>query len=50
MRIFPEGELLPKSIIQSEFMHYPRQQNTAIDILSAMGNNGGCSVTVPQHW
>ncbi|KAF6023060.1 ECSIT [Bugula neritina] len=40
MRIFPEGELLPKSIIQSEFMHYPRQQNTAIDILSAMGNNG----------
>ena len=40
MKVFPEGELVAKSIIQSEFMHYPRQQNTGIEILVAMSDNG----------
>ncbi|XP_067949229.1 evolutionarily conserved signaling intermediate in Toll pathway, mitochondrial-like [Watersipora subatra] len=40
MEVFPEGELVAKNLIQAEFMHFPRQQHTAMELLSAMGNNG----------
>lgn len=34
--VLPKGKLLPDNIFQSEFMHYPKQQQCAVDLLEQM--------------
>ncbi|XP_060523211.1 evolutionarily conserved signaling intermediate in Toll pathway, mitochondrial [Cylas formicarius] len=38
--VLPKGKLVAKNIIQAEFMHYPKQQQCVIDVLSQMEENG----------
>ncbi|KAK9496834.1 hypothetical protein O3M35_012940 [Rhynocoris fuscipes] len=38
--IFPKGKMVPRNIFQAEFMHYPKHQQCAIDILEQMEENG----------
>lgn len=38
--IFPKGKFIPSNIFQAEFMHYPKQQQCAVDLLEQMENNG----------
>ncbi|KAK7872663.1 hypothetical protein R5R35_002658 [Gryllus longicercus] len=38
--ILPKGKFIPQNIFQAEFMHYPKQQQCAIDILEKMEDNG----------
>ncbi|KAL1130736.1 hypothetical protein AAG570_011977 [Ranatra chinensis] len=38
--VLPKGRLIPKNIFQIEFMHYPKQQQCAIDLLEQMEENG----------
>lgn len=40
--VLPKGKFLPTNVIQSEFMHYPKQQQCAIDLLEQMEDNGLC--------
>lgn len=37
--ILPKGKFVPQNIIQAEFMHYPKQQQCIIDLLSQMEEN-----------
>ena len=39
LKIFPQGKMVPRSIWQAEFMHYPKQQNCAIELLEKMERN-----------
>lgn len=38
--VLPKGKFIPQNIFQAEFMHYPKQQQCAIDLLEKMENNG----------
>ncbi|KAK3866559.1 hypothetical protein Pcinc_027918 [Petrolisthes cinctipes] len=38
--LMPKGKMIPTNIFQQEFMHYPRQQQCAIDCLEQMELNG----------
>lgn len=38
--VLPKGKFIPTNIFQSEFMHYPKQQQCAIDLLQQMEDNG----------
>lgn len=38
--VFPKEKMIPKNIFQAEFMHYPKQQQCAIDLLEQMEDNG----------
>lgn len=38
--IMPKGKFIPTNIFQSEFMHYPKQQQCLIDLLEQMEDNG----------
>lgn len=38
--VFPKGKMIPKNIFQAEFMHYPKHQQCAIDLLEQMEENG----------
>lgn len=38
--VLPKGRFIPTNILQSEFMHYPKQQQCAIDLLEQMEDNG----------
>ena len=40
LEVFPEKKMIPKSAWQVEMMHYPRQQQCAIDVMEQMENNG----------
>lgn len=40
IEVFPKGKMIPQNILQSEFMHYPKQQQCAIDLLEQMEDNG----------
>jgi signaling intermediate in Toll pathway protein len=40
MDLFPKEKLLPKGSWQAEMMHYPKQQQCAIDLLEHMEDNG----------
>lgn len=40
IEVFPKGKFIPQNIFQSEFMHYPKQQQCAIDLLEQMEDNG----------
>lgn len=37
--VLPKGKFIPENIFQSEFMHYPKQQQCAVDLLEQMENN-----------
>ncbi|CAB0006183.1 unnamed protein product [Nesidiocoris tenuis] len=38
--VFPKGKMIPRNIFQVEFMHYPKHQQCAIDLLDQMEQNG----------
>lgn len=38
--VLPKGKFIPTNIFQAEFMHYPKQQQCAIDLLEQMEDNG----------
>ncbi|KAF6201522.1 hypothetical protein GE061_003913, partial [Apolygus lucorum] len=38
--ILPKGKMIPRNMFQVEFMHYPKQQQCAIDLLEQMELNG----------
>lgn len=40
MNVLPKGKFIPTNIFQSEFMHYPKQQQVIIDLLEQMEDNG----------
>ncbi|XP_026724950.1 evolutionarily conserved signaling intermediate in Toll pathway, mitochondrial [Trichoplusia ni] len=37
--VLPKGKFIPSNIFQSEFMHYPKQQQCAVDLLEQMEDN-----------
>ncbi|XP_030020502.2 evolutionarily conserved signaling intermediate in Toll pathway, mitochondrial [Manduca sexta] len=37
--VFPKGKFIPQNIFQAEFMHYPKQQQCAVDLLEQMEDN-----------
>lgn len=39
INVLPKGKLIPTNVFQSEFMHYPKQQQCAIDLLEQMEDN-----------
>lgn len=45
MNVMPKGKFIPTNIFQSEFMHYPKQQQVIIDLLEQMEDNG----VIPDH-
>jgi signaling intermediate in Toll pathway protein len=40
MDVFPKGKMLPQNVFQAEFLHYPKQQFCACDLLEQMEDNG----------
>lgn len=40
INVFPKGKFIPTNVFQAEFMHYPKQQQCAIDVLEQMEDNG----------
>lgn len=38
--VLPKGKFIPTNIFQAEFMHYPKQQECAINLLQQMEDNG----------
>ncbi|XP_017776268.1 PREDICTED: evolutionarily conserved signaling intermediate in Toll pathway, mitochondrial [Nicrophorus vespilloides] len=38
--VLPKGKFIPTNMFQAEFMHYPKQQQCAIDLLQQMEDNG----------
>lgn len=38
--VLPKGKFISTNIFQAEFMHYPKQQQCAIDLLQQMEDNG----------
>lgn len=40
IQVLPAGKFVPQNYIQSEFMHYPKQQQCIIDLLQKMEDNG----------
>lgn len=40
LNVFPKGKFIPTNIFQAEFMHYPKQQQCAIDLLQQMEDKG----------
>ena len=43
--IFPTEKMVPRSVWQVEFMHFPKQQQCAIDLMDQMEDNG----VIPDH-
>ncbi|XP_053608129.1 evolutionarily conserved signaling intermediate in Toll pathway, mitochondrial [Plodia interpunctella] len=39
VEVLPKGRFIPQNIFQSEFMHYPKQQQCAVDLLEQMEDN-----------
>lgn len=37
--VLPKGKFIPTNIFQAEFMHYPKQQQCAVDLLEQMEDN-----------
>lgn len=42
--VFPKGKFIPTNVFQVEFMHYPKQQQCAVDLLEQMEENGDLTV------
>lgn len=40
MNVMPKEKFIPRNIFQTEFMHYPKQQQCIIDLLEQMEDNG----------
>lgn len=40
MNIFPKGKMIPTNMFQVEFMHFPHQQQCAVDLLDQMEGYG----------
>ncbi|KAH8360192.1 hypothetical protein KR093_011281 [Drosophila rubida] len=40
INVMPKGKFIPTNVFQSEFMHYPKQQQCIIDLLEQMEDNG----------
>ncbi|XP_034830641.1 evolutionarily conserved signaling intermediate in Toll pathway, mitochondrial [Maniola hyperantus] len=40
VEVLPKGKFIPTNIFQAEFMHYPKQQQCAVDLLEQMEDNG----------
>lgn len=40
IEVLPKGKFIPTNIFQAEFMHYPKQQQCAVDLLEQMEDNG----------
>lgn len=40
INVMPKGKFIPENIFQTEFMHYPKQQQCMIDLLEQMEDNG----------
>ncbi|KAL1452988.1 hypothetical protein WDU94_007168 [Cyamophila willieti] len=40
INVMPKGKLVPENFIQSEFMHYPKQQMCIVNLLEQMEENG----------
>lgn len=40
LEVFPKFKMIPKNTWQAEMMHYPKQQQCAIDIMDEMERNG----------
>lgn len=38
--VLPKGKFIPENIFQAEFLHYPKQQQCAVDLLEQMEDNG----------
>lgn len=38
--VMPKDKMIPRNLFQEEFMHYPKQQQCAIDVLEKMEENG----------
>ncbi|CAL4123183.1 unnamed protein product, partial [Meganyctiphanes norvegica] len=38
--LMPKDKMIPRNLFQEEFMHYPKQQQCAIDVLEKMEENG----------
>ena len=45
IEVFPKEKMVPRSVWQVEFMHYPKQQQCAIDLMDQMEDNG----VIPDH-
>nr|XP_026488292.1 evolutionarily conserved signaling intermediate in Toll pathway, mitochondrial [Vanessa tameamea] len=37
--VLPKGKMVPTNVFQAEFMHYPKQQQCAVDLLEQMEDN-----------
>lgn len=40
INVMPKGKFIPTNVFQSEFMHFPKQQQCIIDLLEQMEDNG----------
>ncbi|KAI8436020.1 hypothetical protein MSG28_004149 [Choristoneura fumiferana] len=40
VEVLPKGKMVPDNVFQAEFMHYPKQQQCAVDLLEQMEDNG----------
>lgn len=40
LEVLPKGRFIPTNIFQAEFMHFPKQQQCAVDLLEKMEDNG----------
>lgn len=44
MNVMPKEKFIPRNMFQTEFMHYPKQQQCIIDLLEQMEDNGNVQV------
>lgn len=42
--VLPKGKFIPQNVFQAEFMHYPKQQQCAVDLLEQMEDNGAYNI------
>lgn len=46
VEVLPKGKMVPDNVFQAEFMHYPKQQQCAVDLLEQMEDNGTLYSTI----
>lgn len=49
LNLMPKGKMIPRNVFQQEFMHYPKQQQCAIDCLEQMETNGVMPDSEVEH-
>lgn len=40
LEVFPKGKMIPQTVFQKVFLHYPQQQNCAVKVLDEMEWHG----------